>query len=402
MSSQQETSVTVTADLVRNCNGVALDMGGSVLKVIYKSAENDQEVLDNDTTVGHLQVVSFPRSRFTEALDFISSVLEPGNGHGDKRIIYATGFGCSVNRKMITERLNVSLENLPELNCMVKSFHYLAASLSVSQLFEPFDVDAGSKNFANDLQYLQAFNAVVALGNPPRSIDVERLKDPEMTLGRVVNESPLPAAESEPGMYPCLLVTVGSGAAYLQIEADGSFKMLDVSFAGGVTFYGMGCALTGCEGNEQNVHTFSDIALQQDGQANGVSVYGYASNVNPYLLFNFGRCAGSKPGDFKREDLASALLSHHVLETAHVTTLVASLTGINRVFFSGTFFNTPLVRSVTTAMMVKRNTLTAAALEQKPIKFDFLKSGPYMGAIGALIHQTVKSAENKSSTPAEQ
>jgi len=59
--------------------------------------------------------------------------------------------------------------------------------------------------------------------------------------------------------------------------------------------------------------------------------------------------------EFKREDLVRTVLEYIVQDLVNVTQLVCRCHGIKRVFFSGGFCCTPLVRGIITAEYVRRN-----------------------------------------------
>ena len=58
---------------------------------------------------------------------------------------------------------------------------------------------------------------------------------------------------------------------------------------------------------------------------------------------------------FKREDLARTVLEFIVQDLVQTAQLVCRCHGIKRVFFSGGFCCTPLVRGIITAEYVRRN-----------------------------------------------
>jgi len=206
----------------------------------------------------------------------------------------------------------------------------------------------------------------------------------------------LPVAESEDDLYPCLLAMCGSGNGFFQISADGSFKLLDGSNRGGKSFHGFGSLLTGCEnfeellelaanGNQRSVDMFSDDLFQTDGKTEGDdSLYAKGGRTAPIIMYAFGKAIGTKLNDFKREDVAAALLNFFIMDTAQTMTLIALSAGIKRIVLCGSFVNSALVRKRLTSETVKRN-LFAAAFGQPGVKFDFIKPGAHLGAIGALV-----------------
>jgi len=60
-------------------------------------------------------------------------------------------------------------------------------------------------------------------------------------------------------------------------------------------------------------------------------------------------------GQFKREDLALALLNCMILDLVQCVQLISHCHGVKRIFFSGSFCSTPLVRRIITTEYARRN-----------------------------------------------
>jgi len=406
--SQVETSLRVPIELAAKCRGVALDMGGSMIKIIYRGSDDSMDLKNKITSFAYLQLISFPQSKFEEALDYIAS-LQSHNKVAQQEYIYATGIGCSANAKRISDKLNVGLKNIFEIECVAKSFMYLSAHLPRQDLLEPYDVAAGMQRLQNLEFTITILKHMVVQRDGESEVDFESLRDPESSLGRMINDSPLPASISETNYYPCLLVCCGSGLVFTKINADGTYKLLEVVTMGGKTFSGLGSMLTGCEtfpelvelaslGNQRHVDTFTDSLFPKETLSNGENTMYSALREQSYplLIQCFGKCVGAQSGNFKKEDIAMSLLNHTVLEIVHMTCLTAALAGTKRVFFCGSFVSSRFVRSIITREMVLRN-LWSVSLERPSLKFDFVRPGAYLGAIGvAIVQHEEESAVLKS------
>ena len=71
-------------------------------------------------------------------------------------------------------------------------------------------------------------------------------------------------------------------------------------------------------------------------------------NVDTFLVLKY------RTENFKREDLARAWLQYYIIDLCASIHLLCLATGLRRVFFSGSFSNTELVRKMVTTEMAKR------------------------------------------------
>jgi hypothetical protein len=78
------------------------------IKVLVETRFFNLMFLQN-SKVGHLHLVSFPRHEIHEALDFIRqhAQITRSDDSEDQPMLYVTGMGCSEFGKTIGERLNI-------------------------------------------------------------------------------------------------------------------------------------------------------------------------------------------------------------------------------------------------------------------------------------------------------
>ncbi|PPR97784.1 hypothetical protein GOBAR_AA22878 [Gossypium barbadense] len=202
----------------------ALDIGGSLIKLVYFSRHEGQSIDDKrKRTVkeisngsrrsypilgGRLHFVKFETSKLNECLDFISS-KQLHNGRIDSHywnsespnkenaVIKATGGGAYKFADLFKERLGVSIDKEDEMDCLVAGANFLLKAIR----HEAFTHMEGHKEFVQ--------------------IDHNDL-------------------------FPYLLVNVGSGVSMIKVDGDGKFQRVSGTNVGGGTYWGLGRLLTKC------------------------------------------------------------------------------------------------------------------------------------------------------------
>jgi pantothenate kinase len=306
-------TLMVPVELTTRCQSVALDMGGSVLKVVYKTKGDLDDAISKCNKYGRLHVVSFERSELERGLDYVRQHAYLPSDGDQLPTMYATGAGCHEFVKHICQKLNVRIEIRAEFDCFVKSFVYMAARLPRTQLLEPFLDDAVDEPLAYVTRHVttlvecQAKEATRGIYKLTETLN-QQLR---MSTGRpAALETALvgsmsvdvPLTDEEPDLFPCVLVTCGSGTAVMKIEKDGTFRIVDVSSRGGRSFFGIGKLLSGCKtfdelidlaskGNSRNIDVYSDELFNSRDAAedDSSSVYDMLNKSIPSLMYSFGK-----------------------------------------------------------------------------------------------------------------
>ncbi|KAG4390749.1 hypothetical protein AAZX31_05G036300 [Glycine max] len=209
---------------------LALDIGGSLIKLVYFSRHRDQSTYDKrminvnnrlgfppngnrrsyPILGGRLHFVKFETSKINECLDFINSKqLHCGEGESrysdattdSNAIIKATGGGAHKFADLFKERLGLSLDKEDEMNCLVAGANFLLKAIRR----EAFTHMEGQKEFVQ--------------------IDTNDL-------------------------FPYLLVNIGSGVSMIKVDGDGKYERVNGTNVGGGTYWGLGRLLTKCERKE--------------------------------------------------------------------------------------------------------------------------------------------------------
>jgi pantothenate kinase len=415
-STAQETLIPVPAELVRQCVGLTIDMGSSLIKFVYRGEEDGDKngALTNEKPNGlcHLHLVSFTRQQLDEALDYVRERADiRRSGDEPMPTVHTTGVGCTQFGKNICDKLNVKLVQLTEFDCFPNAFIYLATRLSRTQLLHPFIEDAVTEPVTRVKAQLAARNRACQ-GGQSRAFHFDfaaMIESISQHIGgpsvAALERAELPLLEAEPDMFPCMLAVCGSAAGFIKIEKDCKYRMVDMCYRNGRTFVGIGSLLTGSKtfdelvelaanGDPRNVDQYSDDVIVStnvsDGDDSAYKMYSETVKRAPLLLFSFGKAVGSTTDAFRREDLARAWLNHVVLDVVQCAHNASSRHGVRRMFFCGSFCNSPLVRYIITTEMVRRNVSQLALCQSEGIHFDFIKPGSHLGALGCVINDVEK------------
>ncbi|TKY55205.1 Pantothenate kinase 2 [Spatholobus suberectus] len=286
---------------------LALDIGGSLIKLMYFSRHEDQSTSDKrmrnakdqlgfpngnrrsyPILGGRLHFVKFETSKINECLDFIYSKQLHCGG------ITATGGGAHKFADLFKERLGLSLDKEDEMSCLVAGANFLLKAIR----HEAFTHMEGQKEFVQ--------------------IDPNDL-------------------------FPYLLVNIGSGVSMIKVDGDGKFERVSGTNVGGGTYWGLGRLLTKCEsfdellelsqkGDNRNTDMLvGDIYGGMDYSKIGLSASTIASS--------FGKATSEKKEleDYRPEDISLSLLRMISYNIAQISYLNALRFGLKRIFFGGFF-----------------------------------------------------------------
>ncbi|XP_057507928.1 pantothenate kinase 2-like isoform X2 [Actinidia eriantha] len=319
---------------------LAVDIGGSLIKVVYSSSNNNNEADDkgkkssNDCVgipngssdypvlCGRLHFAKFETSKINDCLEFISSKQlhqcadwhHEASSH-DKNIIKATGGGAYKFADLFKEKLGVSLDKVDEMDCLVAGSNFL---LKIDH---------------NDL-------------------------------------------------YPYLLVNIGSGVSMIKVDGDGKFERVSGTSVGGGTFWGLGKLLTKCKsfdellelsqkGNNRVIDMLvGDIYGGVDCPKIGLSLTTIASSFGKAISEN------KELEDYRPEDISRSLLRLISNNIGQISYLNALRFGLNRIFFGGFF-----IRGHAYTM----DTISVAVhfWSKGEAKAMFLRHEGFLGALGA-------------------
>ncbi|CAL0305093.1 unnamed protein product [Lupinus luteus] len=340
---------------------LALDIGGSLIKLVYFSRHEDQSSDDKRKRSvkdrlgisngnrrsypilgGRLHFVKFETRKINECLDFISSKqlhcggLESHYTGADRNaIIKATGGGAYKYADLFKERLGVSLDKEDEMDCLVAGANFLLKAIR----HEAFTHMEGQKEFVQ--------------------IDPNDL-------------------------FPYLLVNIGSGVSMIKVDEEGKFERVSGTNVGGGTYWGLGRLLTKCKsfdellelsqkGDNSNIDMLvGDIYGGLDYSKIGLSASTIASS--------FGKTISEKKelSDYRPEDISLSLLRMISYNIGQIAYLNALRFGLKRIFFGGFFIRGHAYTMDTISFAVH-------FWSKGEAQAMFLRHEGFLGALGAFM-----------------
>ncbi|KAH8486945.1 hypothetical protein H0E87_025803 [Populus deltoides] len=344
---------------------LALDIGGSLIKLVYFSRHQDRPTNDKrKKTVkerfgisngnrrsypilgGRLHFVKFETSKINECLDFISSKqlhcggMDSHSWHSEtspngNAVIKATGGGAYKFADLFKERLGVSLDKEDEMDCLVAGANFLLKAIR----HEAFTHMEGRKEFVQ--------------------IDQNDL-------------------------FPYLLVNIGSGVSMIKVDGDGKFERVSGTNVGGGTYWGLGRLLTKCKsfdellelsqrGDNRTIDMLvGDIYGGMDYSKIGLSASTIASS--------FGKTISEKKEltDYRPEDISLSLLRMISYNIGQISYLNALRFGLKRIFFGGFFIRGHAYTMDTISFAVH-------FWSKGEAQAMFLRHEGFLGALGAFM-----------------
>lgn len=421
-----DTALTVLSqvNLLAESNALALDIGGSLAKLIYLQPHIPSKptppplkihLVDGSVATalsvrvpvlqGTLHFFAFETRNIHKLLRFIREHWVHSNP--PRRQIRATGGGAYKYADTFQEEIDVTLTRLDEMKCTVAGLNFLLTSVD---------------------NEVYIYNAP----STPRTISP--------TLPNLARARRFVDSNQRP--FPYLLVNIGSGVSIVKVTDHGCFERISGSTLGGGTFWGLARLLLNCKtfddiinlthtGNNENVDmlvgdiyggSYSSLGLDASiiaasfGKATMRDVYSRNSQTMwSHMRHRFARAVSgtshlwlsflssvpilgrlfyfiglvdeldpppmltTTEGDqFRPQDVALSLLrmvSYNIGQIAHLN---ARVHGLDRIYFGGNFIrNHPFT--------IADISFSVDFWSNGKMKALFLRHDGYLGAIGAFI-----------------
>ncbi|CAL5374912.1 unnamed protein product [Camellia sinensis] len=334
---------------------LALDIGGSLIKLVYFSRHEDRSVNDRRKKSlkekfgvsnsnrrsypilgGRLHFVKFETAKINECLDFISSKqLHHGGMDASHWNSDDPNNDNAVIKYLFKERLGVSIDKEDEMNCLVAGANFLLKAIR----HEAFTHKEGQKEFVQ--------------------IDQNEL-------------------------FPYLLVNIGSGVSMIKVDGDGKFQRVSGTNVGGGTYWGLGKLLTKCKsfdellelsqrGDNRTIDMLvGDIYGGMDYSKIGLSASTIASS--------FGKAISENKDlqDYRPEDISLSLLRMISYNIGQISYLNALRFGLKRIFFGGFFIRGHAYTMDTISFAVQ-------FWSKGDAQAMFLRHEGFLGALGAFM-----------------
>lgn len=342
---------------IKNAKRFAIDIGGSLTKIAYYSTVSHRKVLYNtekeatNTVDGddykyesseteRLHFVKFETKYIEQCLNFIRDHLVNSKESMAGKSIKATGGGAYKYADLIYEKLGLAVEKEDEIGSLIKGCNFLLRNI------------------------------------PDEQFSYSRHEEPEY---RFIN--------TEPNIFPYLLVNIGSGVSIMKVESDDKYERIGGTSMGGGTFWGLGSLLTKAKGFDELLHLASEgdhrnvDLLVKDIYGGDYSALGLTGDI---IASSFGKAMhhghtknDGNPG-FSEADIARSLLFTVSNDIGQIASLYAMLHGLKKVYFGGYFLRNHPLSMHTISFAI--NYWSRGAVQAL-----FLRHEGYLGAIGAFL-----------------
>lgn len=184
------------------------------------------------------------------------------------------------------------------------------------------------------------------------------------------------------GIYPYLLVNIGSGVSIIRVNGDDSYERVTGTSLGGGTFWGLVKMLTGIT-NFDLIEDMSDAGDNKNVDLIVEDIYGgnyEAIGLAGYVIAsNFGKVSTNISDHPTNNDVVKSLLymiSDNICQIAYLS--IKNDSSIRDIYFTGSFTNIGPV-------LWKKLSYGIEFWSDAKIQAKFLKHEGYFGAIGASI-----------------
>ncbi|XP_065296776.1 4'-phosphopantetheine phosphatase [Dermacentor albipictus] len=366
---------------LKNAKRFAIDIGGSLTKIAYYStvshkravynadfqkngssggAEHEAGVPGGDSRsedgvpwereveTGRLHFVKFETRHIEAWLRFVQEeLLRDGSPPRLGGSVKLTGGGAFRHRQLIATTLGLSVDMEDELECLISGCNFLLKNIT-DEVFE-----------------------------------YQRHGNPEYKFNN-----------TDPNVFPYLLVNIGSGVSIMKVESDDKYERIGGSATGGGTFWGLGSLMTKAKSfdellelAEQGDHRTVDM-LVKDIYGGNYEAMGLTSDL---IACSFGKTVrhtgnGSATGkddddvtrEFSESDIARSLLFMISNDIGQIASLYALMHGLDRAYFGGYFLRGHPLSMHTISFAINY-------WSKGKVRASFLRHEGYLGAIGAFL-----------------
>eukprot|EP00468_Gymnochlora_sp_CCMP2014_P014154 CAMPEP_0167770016 /NCGR_PEP_ID=MMETSP0110_2-20121227/17662_1 /TAXON_ID=629695 /ORGANISM="Gymnochlora sp., Strain CCMP2014" /LENGTH=587 /DNA_ID=CAMNT_0007659101 /DNA_START=24 /DNA_END=1787 /DNA_ORIENTATION=- len=350
---------------------VGCDIGGTLCKITFFEPFNCQRqdikrrnrFLKSSTTYGltgrrdpHLEIERWGgRFHFlvfeTSHLDGAVSILKNHSCHHEfaNRSVPVTGGGAYKYERFLQDELKMGVHKVDELTCLLTGVNF-------------------------------------ALTHVP---------DECFYLEHKTDGLPTRRPHSMVGVFPYLLVNIGSGVSILRVDSDKEFKRVGGSCVGGGTYWGLCRLLLGAQSFKE--------AMQMANEGNHHNVDMTVGDIygGDYRRFNlkantvasaFGKLVMQENCKVSKADAAASLLHMIGANIAQLAFRHARENNISRILFAGNF----LRMNMTSAIFISSS---INYWSQGKTKALFLRHEGYFGSLGALLMSKDTSMDNPRDSP---
>uniref|UniRef100_A0A6A7G058 4'-phosphopantetheine phosphatase n=2 Tax=Hirondellea gigas TaxID=1518452 RepID=A0A6A7G058_9CRUS len=343
---------------IKSAKRFAIDIGGSLTKIAYYSTIAYRKALYNisgddsqgtnqqsggsesdlyeTSEIERLHFVKFETKYIEQCLDFLRINLL-GRESVSGKIIKVTGGGAYKYSDLIQEKLGLIVDKEDEMACLIKGCNFLLRNI------------------------------------PDEQFEFDKHGDPQY---KFIN--------SDPNIFPYLLVNIGSGVSIMKVESDSSYERIGGTSLGGGTFWGLGSLLTGAHGFDELLDLASEgdhrnvDLLVKDIYGGAYSALGLPGDI---IASSFGKAMHQgtvADKSFSKADIARSLLYTVSNDIGQIASLYAMLHKLGKVYFGGYFLRCHPMSQHSISYAIRYWSKGA-------VQTCFLRHEGYLGAVGAFL-----------------
>ncbi|ODV87280.1 hypothetical protein CANARDRAFT_174354 [[Candida] arabinofermentans NRRL YB-2248] len=351
-------------------NEVSIDIGGSLSKLVYFVKSNNNNNNNNNEEGGggggRLNFFKIETSKIDEFIEYIKVILDKYYEHdgllkiNSNLILIATGGGSYKYYDMLKKKLNCKIQKEDEMQCLIIGLDFFITEIK------------------NEIFYYDEKNH--------KYVEIDSTD-----------------CEKE-GIYPYLLVNIGSGVSMIKVTGSGpdNFVRVGGSSLGGGTLWGLLSVLTKCndfdemlelaaQGNNEEVDLLVGDIYGKGYNKIGLKSNHIASSMGKVFKKVFENEDGSVDEDqdqddcrldrlnkFKQEDIARSLLYAISNNIGQIAYLQAQRYNLRKIYFAGSYIRNhyQTIRTLSYAIDF---------WSEGNKKAYFLKHEGYLGSMGAFL-----------------
>ncbi|KAL8781501.1 MAG: hypothetical protein Q9213_005974 [Squamulea squamosa] len=349
---------------------VALDIGGSLAKLVYFSREPNSKELG-----GRLNFLKFETDRIDQCLDFVKGLQDDfrlqNGSRSEKMSIMATGGGAYKFYEDMKRILGIEVLREDEMDCLIMGLDFFITEI-------------------------------------PREV---------FTYS---DDNPMHFQDPRADIYPYLLVNIGSGVSMIKVSGRRQFERIGGTSLGGGTLWGLLSLLTGAR-------TFDDMLRMAEVGDNGAvdmlvgDIYGADYSKiglkSTTIASSFGKVfkmkrqgenqaedhgglshesreddndASESQPTFKKEDISRSLLYAVSNNIGQIAYLQSEKHNLEDIYFGGSF-----IRGHRQTIQTLSYAINFWSKGEK--KAYFLRHEGYLGSVGAFLKRQPKNWGRRNS-----
>lgn len=415
LNSKDEILLRVPSHMAQLSIGFALDAGGSVTKLLYRSKEdynNGKRVADDDSDHGQLRMRYFPAGDDETLISFLldhCDVMESARKAEDGW--FQTGVQTQRFKERLEEVFQVKFKTISEPDSAFRGLHGFYSKVPDCRplALGTAAVDRALETTRGFLQMMQGSQEIgddsfreVFLKTDPDVIIQHTTK--LMTIDGATLAKELSQHEFE---WPLLCATLGSGLSMMVMTEVGNYDVGTFSGVSGKTFLGLGKVLCGAKDFDELIDMASlGDHRKVDTMSGDMKVRGrkeedwYSIMPDNFVIFTLGKLAeDSYNGTFTKEDLAAGVLNMILSVVAKIAVLTARLSKVKCVVFTGSVVNRKVAREALQSWLLDES-LMQPFIGEEQMKWMFVPHPGFVCAFGAW-YQNWEIEEQKRKTTSE-